>query len=215
MEENYVRICNKNSQKFYAPLKSSSPSSQRGVINEVGFRIFAAQLDHSELSNELIDRCKSEGFRHISRLRQLHRKPVQMPDESDVLEARELAVRLGGYFSRGKAVSIMAFPRFPGCGWLEQCQGDVLSDNILSEVKAGARGFRNIDFRQVLTYCALNFAAKCYDIDRVCLLNPRTGGFIVDDVEAVCRNLSGRSAIEVFGDIVEYISSPPGRYTTV
>src|SRR5258706_7283407 len=151
MEENYVRICNKNSQQFCEPLKSSSPSSQRGVINEVGFRIFAAQLEHVALSNELIERCKNEGFYHISRLRQLHRKPVRMPDEADVFEAKELAMRLKSFFSREKAASITPFPPFPGCGWLEQCEGDVLSDNILSEVKAGARGFRSIDMRQLLT----------------------------------------------------------------
>lgn len=70
------------------------------------------------------------------------------------------------------------------------------------------------DLRQVLIYCALNFAAKGYDISSVCLVNPRAGTYVEEDVEFLCRAASGASAVEVLAAIVEYCSESQDRYQT-
>ncbi len=81
-----------------------------------------------------------------------------------------LAHNLSTFFRYAKARThftirtIRVSPRFEGCGWLDECEADFLTSNVLVEVKAGDRAFRSIDLRQVLIYCALNFASKKYDI---------------------------------------------------
>jgi hypothetical protein len=129
-----------------------------------------------------------------------------MPSDSDVLEAIQLARRTKQFFRTNGIDSLEVFPEFLGCGWLSSCAGDVYAQGTLYEIKAGDRAFRSIDLRQLLTYCALNFAAKKYDIADVCLLNPREGTFAQFDLNALCGALAGRSAVEVLGDIVEYVS---------
>ena len=114
------------------------------------------------------------------------------------------------FFARTQSLILM--PTFPGCGWLMECSGDAIAGSILYEIKAGQRGFRNIDFRQTLIYCALNFAAKNYDIASVCLVNPRLGVFVEEHLEALCMNTSGAPAVEVLAAIVEYSSETQDRY---
>jgi hypothetical protein len=213
MEHSYIRIINRMCKTIYKPLGSTSSSSQRGVINEVGFRLFRAKTLYRELTDELVSECIDDGLNHILHMRQLNRTPAMRPSNDDLAEARKIAERLLTYFGPRMQTSIAVFPRFSGCGWLEQCEGDVLSDNVLFEIKAGARHFRNIDLRQLLAYGALNFASKQYDIHMIGLFNPRLGRLFIEDVETVCRFLCGRSAVDVFGDIVDYVSSSSGAYS--
>jgi hypothetical protein len=131
-----------------------------------------------------------------------------------LLEAVVLAERLQEFFAKASQTPMTIFPSFPGCGWLEQCEGDVFADGVLFEVKAGERSFRSADVRQLLCYCGLNFASKPYEIVDVCLVNPRTGRYVSENLERMCQRLSGRPATEVLADIVEYVSEPPGRYVT-
>ncbi len=92
-------------------------------------------------------------------------------------DAIAIASRLHVFFE-GKAESTIIKPRFPGCGWVNEAEGDVLDRNTLFEVKAGERPFRLADIRQVLCYCALDFSAKTYGINEVSVINPRLGTFI-------------------------------------
>jgi hypothetical protein len=65
-----------------------------------------------------------------------------------------------------------------------------------------------IDVRQTLLYCALEFAAKAYDIRDICLVNPREGTYFTESLIHLCDLVAGRSATEVLGEIVEYVSEP-------
>ena len=84
----------------------------------------------------------------------------------------------------------------------------MLGDRTLFEVKAGDRLFRGTDVRQALCYCALGFSAKLYDIDSICLVNPRSGTYFQDDLETLCWKIAGLNAAELLGEIVDYISEP-------
>jgi hypothetical protein len=39
---------------------------------------------------------------------------------------------------------------------MESCQGDILNNETLIEIKAGERGILSSDIKQIITYCALN-----------------------------------------------------------
>lgn len=66
-----------------------------------------------------------------------------------------------------------------------------LIDKVLCEVKAGESRFQGRDFRQVLIYAALNFQSRRYDIDSVCLVNPRLGIYLQEDLNNLCLKLAG------------------------
>jgi hypothetical protein len=131
-------------------------------------------------------------------------------------EAVLIAERIADFLSKalGAATAFAPMPRFLGCGWLSECEGDVLGGDALYEFKAGVRAFRMVDFRQLLVYCALNFASKTHSIRDVCLMNPRHGVYYGEAIEDLCQALAARSSIDVLGEIVEYVSEPLVHFTT-
>jgi hypothetical protein len=56
----------------------------------------------------------------------------------------------------------------------------------------------------------LNFSAKSYEINSICLINPRSGTYFTDDLEHLCHQTAGTGAANVLGEIMNYISEPFG-----
>ena len=128
-------------------------------------------------------------------------------------ESVVLAKRLINYFAEENG-TLLINPPLPGCGWVNVAEADILNGSTLYEVKAGDRHFRLTDLRQLLTYCALNFSAKLYEIREIALINPRSGAIIKDDIDHLCKRIAGTSSIKVLGDIVSFISEPATGYQT-
>jgi hypothetical protein len=218
MEEPYIRTHNERLNTFALPLPSVVPADQRGVVNECAFLLFASALKDSvstsDLPKETVARCADEALRHIARMHQFSRIPATPITEMGMRDAKVLARRLTSYFSSKHWELLRTRPFFPGCGWVDDAEGDVLADCTLFEIKAGERLFRGTDVRQLLCYCALSFSAKAYDIATICLVNPRFGTYFQDDLETLCRKIGGMSAADVLGEIVNYVSEPFSRYRT-
>jgi hypothetical protein len=217
MEEPYIRTQNTRVRTFAYEVFSVLPAAQRGVVNECAFLIFVvsvrAGIDPVNLSKEQLVGCADDAFGRVSRLSAFARVLPQPLTEKALHEAQMLATRLTSYFSSRPERLFTAMPVFPGCGWLDEAEGDVLGDRTLFEIKAGERQFRGIDIRQVLCYCALGFSAKVYDIDNFCLVNPRFGTYFEDTLENLCWRTAGMSAAAVLGEIVNYVSEPLSRYS--
>jgi len=128
-------------------------------------------------------------------------------EQSDLIEATHLALRLEEYFA-GKEQDLVVWPKFAGCGWLDEVEGDILLRDCLYEVKAGGGPFRAQDLRQVLCYAALGQAAGRPLIGSICLINPRTGVAFRDTLEAVCIEAAGSGASDTLNELVSYISEP-------
>ena len=218
LAEEYIRTTNRELGRFSSPLVSSLPSDTRGVVNEIGFRIFVASLKVGNpietLPQPAVEQSIRDGLRHIRGLREHGRAPVPDPTRDQLDEAVALAKRLDAFFQKSSPGALVPFPIFPGCGWVNECAGDLLGHQTLFEVKAGDRRFRSIDVRQVLVYCALNSAATAYDISRVCLVNPRLGVFFEESLDALCGETAGRPAIDVLNEIVQFASEERDRYAT-
>jgi hypothetical protein len=184
-------------------------------VNESAFLLFqeASKLavGPEDLRDETADQCCSRAFEYISRLHRFPRLPLSPISKTGRSEAKVIAARLAHFFAK-RHRHFEVKPFFPGCGWVNDAEGDVLSGQILYEVKAGDRQFRLSDMRQLLCYCALDFSAKKYGIETVCLFNPRTGVVIEEDLELLCQKTAGSSSADVLGEIVAYISEPQSRY---
>jgi hypothetical protein len=209
----YVRRVNLSPERYVQPLLSDLVQ-ERGVINEAAFRLLCAAARAgggiSALTESDTQRSVAEAVAFIRRFRQFSREPVADPDRASVLEAITLGQRLERFVGLDKAPVVFA-PRFPGCGCVDECNGDLLQGDCLCAIKAGDSGFRTQDLRQVLVYCALNFASRTYPINAVCLVNPRRGVYWTEKVDALCLAIAGTSPADVYGEIIDYISEPHWR----
>lgn len=214
MLERHVRDLNLRVRRFAPPLTSTVLPAAHGLINEAAFRLFVASVRKgvsvSRLARSDVEASLEGAAAHVRGMRQLSRVPVRGLSADQLDEALSLARRHRQFFRA--RTGLVPVPEFPGCGVVVECSGDVLAGKTLYEIKAGDRLFRGLDVRQVLVYCALNFASKAYDIESVCLLNPRTGVFVQEELEQLCEAAAGSSAVEVLSAIVEYSSEHHQRY---
>ncbi|MBA4109365.1 MAG: hypothetical protein C0487_07215 [Leptothrix sp. (in: Bacteria)] len=105
-------------------------------------------------------------------------------------------------------------PRFDGCGFVDQCYGDIIIGQRLVEIKSGERTFGVSDLRQLLVYCTLNHYSRApVQIDSIEIFNPRMGACFSEKLETVSLRLSALNSHELFAEIQKYISD--GAFTEV
>lgn len=210
--ERYIKKMNITTERFVQPLVSHASVEERGVTNEMGFRLFCQIVfeglgDLAELNGSSIKLTASEAVDYIKRFRTSEPDSIKEPSKNALNEASILAERLCIYFgNRADWGCLICRPQFAGCGKIRACEGDVLFKNTLAEVKAGNRKFRMVDLRQVLTYCALNYVKPVHKIDKIVLLNPRLGIFFETSLEGLCREIAGATSDTVFNEITNFAS---------
>lgn len=187
--------------RYETELDSNTSPQRRAFINEVGFEIFfQCRMKNLKLEiviEEELDAILKKISAYIARQRNGAPFYTWEMDAIEVDEAREIAERLLYFFRDFKNVTIR--PRFSGCGKLSSCQGDVVADNILYEVKSGGGEFRfkSIDLRQLVLYLTLNQYSKQYNISRLGLYNPRKGFHFVATHQEFSLHFSGLSTEEL------------------
>ena len=122
------------------------------------------------------------------------------------VEIRELSGRLCREFLGPRMKSVIR-PVFLGCGYIETSEADLICNGTFYEIKTVNRHFRGVDVRQVITYCALNFASKQFFIQNIGLFNPRSGLICDINMDEVCRGIAGVTSDELFATIIETVSS--------
>ena len=214
MASRYLRRQNASLATFCEPMTENS-NDNRGVINELGFRLFCVSATEvvpgRNISSSSVKRETDAALSFIRRFRQFSRTPVDSPTPAAVEEARTVGDRIGIFVEAMKPQIVIPRPAFPGCGWLDACEGDLLLDRSICEIKAGSGRFRGRDLRQVLTYAALNRAAASYPVDSVCLVNPRLGVLLSTNLDHLCFELAGTNAASILADIVDYLSQTHWR----
>lgn len=178
LSEDFVRRINVHAlARYETELNSSVFSSRRALINEVGFEIFFRCKEKNLSVNEIIryelGDISHQVSCHIALLRNGAPKFIEEMEATEVDEANEIAKRLLCFFE--KFCNVVVRPKFIGCGRIGSCQGDVLADNTLYEIKSGNRSFKSADLRQLVLYLTLNHISKQYDIQNLGLYNPRKG----------------------------------------
>ena len=129
------------------------------------------------------------------------------------LTANNLVISLLNIQSTKPNINIDASPVIPGYYWISEGKGDFSIGKTLIEVKCSAKNFSSSDYRQLLMYWLLNYAAAIEDKSTEwksgILLNPRLNRYIeLDFSELVKIAGAGRSKIE----ILELFSSIIGDY---
>lgn len=212
--ENFVRALNiGGSERFEPPFPFRPASaSTRAMISDLAHRVFR----HARANG--IEPRLLAGAPELSAMAQETRVYVAGLEGSpatnlpllvgaEISEAILLASRLEAFFGKKAAgLELVIDPQFRGCGFLDGCVGDVLAGDCLYEIKAVDRAARAREVRQLLIYAALNDVSKEHQIRSVALVNPRRGTFALFEINAFTREVSKKSAYELFGEIVDFIS---------
>jgi hypothetical protein len=159
-----------------------------------------------------VDECVRRAERFVEAMSS--RNPAGRMDYLATDESLIIAGRIEEFVKWRSGERVIVSPVFPGCGWVDDAQADLLIDSTLIEIKAGERHFRAIDIRQILSYCALNSSSQSYRIDSVMLLNPRVGTLYEEGIEDLCQKTAGSPSPAILGAIIEYISEPQLRYAS-
>ena len=208
--DGYLRRVNCSCERYSdeTPVLASTHRDRRGIVNELAFRLFQATCAKGNLSGVDVRGIAEEVRQYVERLSKANDAVVKEPvAQAEITEATALCASLQMYFEGIPFAELVFWPQFAGCGILDAVKGDIIHDRCLYEVKAGDRSFRVTDIRQVLIYCAMDFAADRFGVKHVVLLNPRRGTHFRTSVEDMVRETAGCSAVEFCGNIVEFLSS--------
>jgi len=210
--EHFVRRLNLSGlERFFPPMPpQSARSSRRAVIAEYAFSLFVERrkaLEHSNSEAVLAELAWQETKKRLAPFASQGLDIESPLNEEEAEQVNTISGRLGTFFNSSRPISVR--PMFAGCGYVDASEGDVIFGSTLYEVKTVERPVRSGDIRQTITYAALNAASTTsqFKIDYVGLFNPRRGQYCDLDIEYVCSEISGRPAQELFGVIVQALSS--------
>jgi hypothetical protein len=211
--DDYVRLINSAfGEKFDKPLTFDDIPNRRALVNGISFTIFELQtldeikttdIDKLASDSPLLNKILLKEKKSLSNLR-FGEKLSGKINEEELKVIKSISKRLIGQYS--KKHQLIVRPKFKGCGILFEANGDIIYSSTLTEVKAGDRNFNIQDIRQLYVYLALNHKSKEYQINQIELCNPRTGVVWREYIDVVSDNIAGSSTIEVYNEIINFIS---------
>ena len=204
--ERFVRQLNLNLDRYAREISVSDDPSRRGFLNEVAFQF--TKLKFNDTDTTIQDASTAARRRLATLERELH-GAIDDPSGVEISTVGAIQESLLNFVRRrsSQAAKVTFEPNFAGCGFLNPCVGDLLIGHELYEVKAGDRRFRSTDLRQLITYCALNYAAGTCTITKAGCVNPRRGTYFVLELDAIAYAMAGKSSSELFSDIIYHVSS--------
>lgn len=107
---------------------------------------------------------------------------------------------------------ISASPHIPGFEWISSGQGDFAIGTTLIEVKCTSRNFSSSDYRQIIIYWLLSFAASLerggVEWTEGILLNPRSGSLVAIKFEEILKLIgAGSTKVEALQQFIMMVGS--------
>jgi hypothetical protein len=204
--DHFVRSSNLGPRRVFAPVEVSFPADRQALVSETAFMLWV-NLGRRDLSADAQVRLAVSAARR--RLREVESRTGfgGSLSEDEVVAVRTLAERLAEY-TRAEGYQLRDLqvePRLPGCGVVTSGVPDMLgryadrpgNPTVLVEVKAVDRTFRSADFRQLVAYAVLRFAAEQELIEVLGLFNPLRGTSLEVGTEEFFEDVAGAPADEV------------------
>lgn len=185
-------------------MAASSPASSRSLINQVAFRALVEAKSSQRYLSEVIEKIQNVDN---LRLIETHFTGISILSDLELLEAGELASRMGRRLLSGGMANITLNPRFEGCGFINACFGDaVTAQGGIWELKDGDRPFRSYEFRQVSIYGALYLDSTGHAPPFVGVINSRRGVSVQVTLDTLANEVAGQSGIDYLREVVRAIS---------
>jgi len=204
LADTYWRRENLRVSHWSQPVANSAPVKLRGFVNELAFEVFrkSAELNVKVTDSDLLailSESIGDVSNYILRITKDRNSVASELDPQSNKEAIALASRLLDFFQQKN--EIIFRPRFAGCGVVASCEGDLIYKDCLYEIKAGDRGFRVSDLKQLLIYSSLAFTKEETRFSSVGLYNPRNGHAWKRTLDDLCMELSGTRESDVLSNI--------------
>lgn len=203
--ESVVRTLNLAAEREQRPLVSGISPDRRDIVSETSFQLARIRTPRSGRGEPNDVNLAFE--RAVAFLQEppAHERAIGALNEEEVGEVRVLTDRLL-QFTRlqlnGMALLQADFsPKFSGHGALEACEGDIVVDDRLIEVKCVDRAFRSTDFRQVLTYATLAYLSRAQTYASLVLYNSLRGTSIIVGTDELVRSSGGKTKEEFFHEV--------------
>jgi hypothetical protein len=210
--EHFVRSTNLDLyERYQAPIGANTEPEVRAVLSEAAFLAVNQSLQTSQsvrkYASSEAENLIQAGYDRVANLRGNEglKKPISKTTRD---ELGELAHAIWRFFNLYQSTdTVVPEPKFKGCGYLSPCSGDYACSNSYIEMKNVDRNFRAADFRQIITYLFLDWAAGQARYNGWVLLNARKGIFVSGSVEDIVHGCAGKSADILFEEIMYNVTS--------
>lgn len=191
------------------PVELGIDPTRSALVAETAFEIFSQLFTGDEIENDFFERViEAAKGAATRRLKLLNAENLDPPFSNEERAATEdIYGRLFRFFTHDIEETIHVRPIFPGCGFIDRSEGDVIVGSALYEIKSVERTFRSVDLKQLITYAMLNHKSGAYGIDSIGLYNPRRGTYFEMTIDEVCIEISGMSGIELLEQLAYSVAS--------
>lgn len=188
----------------WVPLDSNIAPARRALINSVAFGSLKSAFGYTgDLTGRLAWLETSENIERT----ELELTGAQTFNEADVAEVKALAYRMCLNLTRYQPSRVELEPRFSGCGVINACTGDALSETLrFIELKDGDRPFRSYDFRQLVIYAALYMNEGKGVARELQIINSRRGVSVTIPFEQFTSESAGQTPVELLTEVVRIVS---------
>lgn len=208
----FIRAVNTQNKGQEKEIRLVTSGRRMSYVSHIGFLLFKYALENNLDNNQLeavnldspdykkIELVANGQFQSFNDEEYIF---VQL-NNKELIDAKQIT---SSYLCKyGQSVHAVFSPMFKGCGIIDDCYGDLLIDNTLWESKCVNRPFSINDFRQLLTYVALNFVSHQHSIDRIGVYNPRFGTGFSIPINEFSQNLAGRDYLDIFNELLNFVT---------
>ncbi|MDN8270749.1 hypothetical protein QZK55_05365 [Acinetobacter baumannii] len=204
--KNYVRLVNgtliTDTHKPF--IKDSNATNLVAFVNLVSFKLFQKSLKSNDCLSQLeIDHICVDAANQLKVFSSFYKNFI-IPDFNVIKEEVDFITNHLNIRYSEKDIKISPF--FPGLGFLNNSEADLLFDKTLVELKSGERKFKLIDFRQILIYLTQNhFSKEPIELEYIELFNPRMGIVLEERIDEMIYQLSALTPVEVYEEIQYFL----------
>lgn len=211
--EHFVRVSNMAVQSFAPPITLRSDHDRHAVISEAAFVMWKSEREGQPLGPQA---AFTEASARLAVVwDQVDYSPRLQGDETDDVTA--LLQNIQALERTRHLTDLLIEPQLPGCGVVSGGRPDFRGvvtvkgeiKTVIGELKTVQRNFRSVDYRQVIAYVVLNYAATHEVLDYLWLANPMRGNLVVVDVDSFFWLTRSQSSDEACAEIA-YEWADPG-----
>jgi hypothetical protein len=185
-------------------LEGKSKPEDRALVNQIAFQSLKdAVLAHDQYQERIRFLSATPNLAAAEEALTRHRSLGQ----AELEEASALAVRMCYHLYYLRKDSVTLNPRFEGCGIVNACFGDVLTEaGEIIELKDGDRPFRSYEFRQLTIYAALRLNSTGTIPKSVSVINSRRGVSVELSIDSFAEEVAGQSGYDYLREVTRVIS---------
>lgn len=209
----FVRTSNTTARQYAEPVAMQSSHDRHAVVTETAFVMWKA-----EISGDAVD--PAEAFAEASRRLSVVWDQADFSPSIEPQEANDATALLGNIrrlITFTGLQDVVVEPPLLGCGVVSggtpDFQGRLWKADqerlVVGELKTVDRNFRSVDYRQVVAYVVLQYAATSEVFDFLWLANPLRGTLVSIDVDSFFWLTRSQSSDEACAEIA-YDWAAPG-----